>query len=95
MQKLNVAFIYFQQAYSLFEQERYTESLNDIKISIENNPNNKEAYIVQGLIFEELKKDKKALESYNEGLKFQPNDKEILLLKSLLLQKMGKYYDAS
>ncbi len=49
---------------------------------------------MQGLILEELKKDKKARKSYDEVLKNHPKDKEVLLLKSLLLQKMGKYYDA-
>ncbi|MFY7998578.1 MAG: hypothetical protein ACOVSW_08255 [Candidatus Kapaibacteriota bacterium] len=73
--KRNLASAFVSRSAKSINEERFAEAVDDLKVALQLNPNNENAYINLGMIFGRQKEYKKALGAFQAAYKVNPGSK--------------------
>ncbi|KGL62697.1 tetratricopeptide repeat protein [Polaribacter sp. Hel1_85] len=84
------------KSYYLLQLKKYEEALNVVNEGINSSHQHSKVnfYANKGVVLSNLKKDDKALENYNEGLKYYPKNYLLWFNKGHILEIQGKLNEA-
>lgn len=84
---------YFYKGFNFMELGDTTKAISSYQTAVEQDPNYYEAYLELGLIFA-MKKDKLAIEYYDNALEIRPNERNVKYSKAMFMQETGMYNEA-